>query len=56
MFKNPLKYQQGGQLNQEQQQMLAAFIDWLPKRVKEFEGMQVVKSKILFVNMLKVVT
>lgn len=40
MFKNPLKYQQGGQLNQEQQQMLAAFIDWLPKRVKEFEGMQ----------------
>lgn len=40
MFKNPLKYQQGGQLNQEQQQMLAAFIDWLPKRIKEFEGMQ----------------
>lgn len=40
MFKNPLKYQQGGQLNQKQQQMLAAFIDWLPKRVKEFEGMQ----------------
>lgn len=27
MFKNPLKYQQGDQLNQEQQQMLAAFID-----------------------------
>lgn len=40
MFKNPLKYQQGGQLNEQQQQMLAAFIDWLPKRVKEFQGMQ----------------
>ena len=40
MFKNPLKYQQGGQLNEQQQQMLAAFIDWLPKRVKEFRGMQ----------------
>ena len=40
MFKNPLKYQQGGHLNQKQQQMLAAFIDWLPKRIKEFEGMQ----------------
>ena len=40
MFKNPLKYQQGGQLNEQQQQMLAAFIDWLPKRVKEFQGMK----------------
>ena len=40
MFKNPLKYQQGGQLNEQQQQMLAAFIDWLPKRVKEFQGMR----------------
>lgn len=40
MFKNPLKYQKGGQLNEQQQQILAAFIDWLPKRVKEFQGMQ----------------
>ena len=41
MFKNPLKkYQQGGQVSQEQQQMLAAFVEWLPKRVKEFQGMQ----------------
>ena len=41
MFKNPLKkYQTGGQLNLEQQQMLAAFIEWLPKRVKEFQGMK----------------
>ena len=40
MFKNPLKYQQGGQLNEQQQQVLAAFIDWLPKRVKEFQGMK----------------
>lgn len=41
MFNNPLKkYQQGGQVSQEQQQMLAAFVEWLPKRVKEFQGMQ----------------
>ena len=42
MFKNPLKkYQQGGAApTQEEQQVLAAFIEWLPKRVKEFEGMQ----------------
>lgn len=41
MFNNPLKkYQQGGQVSQEEQQMLAAFVDWLPKRVKEFQGMQ----------------
>jgi len=41
MFNNPLKkYQQGGQVSQEQQQMLAAFVEWLPKRVKEFQGMK----------------
>lgn len=40
MFKNPLKYQKGGQINQDQQKLLAAFIEWLPKRVKEFQGMQ----------------
>lgn len=41
MFKNPLKYQQGGTApTQEQQKLLAAFIEWLPKRVKEFQGMQ----------------
>ena len=41
MFNNPLKkYQQGGQVSQEEQQILAAFVDWLPKRVKEFQGMQ----------------
>lgn len=41
MFKNPLKkYQQGGQVSQEQQQMLAAFVEWLPKRVQEFQGMK----------------
>lgn len=41
MFNNPLKkHQQGGQVSQEEQQMLAAFVDWLPKRVKEFQGMQ----------------
>ena len=40
-FKNPLKYQQGGSApTEEQQKLLAAFIDWLPKRVKEFQGMQ----------------
>lgn len=41
MFKNPLKYQQGGQTpTQEQQKLLEAFIEWLPKKVKEFQGMQ----------------
>lgn len=42
MFKNPLKkYQQGGTATtQDQQKLLAAFIEWLPKRVKEFQGMQ----------------
>lgn len=42
MFKNPLKkYQQGGSTpTEEQQKLLAAFIEWLPKRVKEFQGMQ----------------
>ena len=41
MFKNPLKYQQGGAApSQQEQQVLAAFIQWLPKRVKEFQGMQ----------------
>lgn len=42
MFNNPLrKYQQGGTApTQEQQKLLAAFIEWLPKRVKEFQGMQ----------------
>lgn len=41
MFNNPLKkYQQGGQVSKEQQEMLAAFVEWLPKRVKDFQGMQ----------------
>lgn len=42
MFKNPLrKYQQGGAApTADQQKLLAAFIEWLPKRVKEFQGMQ----------------
>ena len=42
MFNNPLrKYQQGGQTpSKEQEQMMAAFIQWLPKRVKEFADMQ----------------
>ena len=36
MFKNPLKYQQGGTTpSQEEQKVLVAFIQWLPKRVKE---------------------
>lgn len=40
MFKNPLsKYQQGGQISQEQQEMIAAFVEWLPTAVKEFAGM-----------------
>ena len=41
MFKNPLKYQSGGAApSQEEQKMLAAFIQWLPTRVKEFQGMK----------------
>jgi len=41
MFKNPLKYQQGGTTpSQKEQQVLVAFIQWLPKRVKEFQGMR----------------
>lgn len=41
MFKNPLKYQQGGATpSQEEQKVLVAFIQWLPKRVKEFQGMR----------------
>lgn len=42
MFKNPIKkYQSGGAApSQEEQQMLQAFIEWLPKRVKEFANMQ----------------
>lgn len=41
MFNNPLrKYQSGGQVpSQEQQKMLMAFVEWLPKRVKEFANM-----------------
>lgn len=40
MFKNPLsKHQQGGQISQEQQKMIAAFVEWLPTAVKEFQGM-----------------
>lgn len=42
MFKNPInKYQAGGSApSKEQQEMLAAFVQWLPKRVKEFANMQ----------------
>ena len=42
MFNNPLrKYQSGGTTpSPEQQEMLAAFVEWLPKRVKEFANMQ----------------
>ena len=41
MFKNPLKYQQGGFApSQDEQKVLAAFIQWLPKRVKSFQGMK----------------
>ena len=41
MFKNPLKYQSGGAApSQEEQKILAAFIQWLPTRVKEFQGMK----------------
>lgn len=41
MFKNPLKYQQGGFApSQDERKVLAAFIQWLPKRVKSFQGMR----------------
>lgn len=42
MFNNPLrKYAVGGTApTQEQQKLLADFIEWLPKRVKEFQGMK----------------
>lgn len=42
MFKNPIKkYQSGGSApSQEQQEMLAAFVQWLPTKVKEFENME----------------
>ena len=41
MFENPLKkFQQGGQVSQEQQEMLAAFVEWLPTAVEEFKNMQ----------------
>lgn len=42
MFKNPLrKYQAGGTApTQEQQELLAAFVEWLPQRIKEFANMQ----------------
>lgn len=41
MFNNPLrKYQSGGSVpSKEQQEMLMAFVEWLPKRVKEFANM-----------------
>lgn len=41
MFKNPLrKYQQGGAApSQEQQEMLNAFVQWLPTRVEQFKDM-----------------
>lgn len=39
MFKNPLKkYRPGGSAPSQGQQELAEFIQWLPTRVKEFEG------------------
>lgn len=42
MFKNPLrKYQAGGTApTQEQQELLAAFVEWLPQRIEEFANMQ----------------
>lgn len=42
MFNNPLrKYASGGAApSQDQQKMLMAFVEWLPKRVKEFANMQ----------------
>lgn len=41
MITNSLKYQQGGKtVSQEDQKKLAAFIEWLPKRVKDFQGMK----------------
>lgn len=42
MFNNPLrKYQQGGQTpSKEQEQMMAAFIQWLPTKIPEFQKME----------------
>ena len=41
MFNNPLKKYQSGETapSQEQQELLAAFVEWLPKRVKQFANM-----------------
>ena len=38
-FTNPLKYAEGGQMSEQQQQQLYAFAEWLPTRHPEFEGM-----------------
>lgn len=38
-FINPLKYAEGGQMSEQQQQQLYAFAEWLPTRHPEFEGM-----------------
>ena len=42
MFNNPLrKYQEGGQApSKEQEQMMAAFVQWLPTKIPEFQKME----------------
>lgn len=42
MFNNPLrKYQEGGQApSKEQEQMMAAFVQWLPTKIPEFQKMK----------------